>query len=482
MNIHAGITLALGSFEASYGRGFSDYREAEVKSRITVPKRDRDEDDEQVHKVHDVRDVHDVEEVREAGPFVPDDHEQQETIGEIRVHGNAFVSDAQVLQIAGLSVGQVLPPDGLDAVERRLKASGRFDTVEVRKRYRSLAMTDVAIVLVVHERPGVRSGTTPNGTPRIVRINPFRRFTNSLMFLPILSYADGYGFTYGARFSTVNLLGVRERLSVPLTWGGTRRAAVEFERTFRQGPLTRITSTAAIWQRENPRFEIDDRRLELKGRAERALGDLVRVGFEAGRQAVRFGVLDDKLWTVGGNAELDTRGDPGFPANAVLLSAGWTGLHITPGLTGTTLPRINRYTTDARGYVRVVRQAVIAGRAWYTAADATLPPYERLLLGGSSTLRGFRTGTFDGDRLLATSVELRVPTTSVISGAKLGFIAFLDAGKAWDFDRRLEDAQWHRGAGGGVFLLASMIRLNLNVARALKDGDVRVHLSSGFSF
>ena len=38
MNIHAGLTLATGSFEASYERLFANYREAEVKTKITVPK------------------------------------------------------------------------------------------------------------------------------------------------------------------------------------------------------------------------------------------------------------------------------------------------------------------------------------------------------------------------------------------------------------------------------------------------------------
>ena len=47
------------------------------------------------------------------------------------------------------------------------------------------------------------------------------------------------------------------------------------------------------------------------------------------------------------------------------------------------------YEADARGYVRVVGQSVVAGRVQYFNSDATLPPYERLLLGGSSNLRGF---------------------------------------------------------------------------------------------
>jgi outer membrane protein assembly factor BamA len=264
---------------------------------------------------------------------------------------------------------------------------------------------------------------------------------------------------------------------VPLTWGGVRRAALEFERPFRRGPLTRVESSIAIWNRENPRFEIRDQRVELKARAEKVLADLVRLGVDGSRSTISFGDLDDRLTTIGGNVAFDTRGDPAFPSNAVLLSAGWTGMHFR------SIPdRVNRYTTEARGYVRVYRQTVFAARAQYITADATLPPYERLLLGGSSTVRGFRTGTFDGDRALVTSAELRVPITSVLNGAKFGVTAFVDAGKVWNVDQSLDDVEWRRGVGGGIFLMASLIRINLDVARGLRTGDTRVHLSSGFTF
>jgi hypothetical protein len=39
MNIHAGISLALGPMEFQYKREFSNYRKADVSSKITVPKR-----------------------------------------------------------------------------------------------------------------------------------------------------------------------------------------------------------------------------------------------------------------------------------------------------------------------------------------------------------------------------------------------------------------------------------------------------------
>jgi hypothetical protein len=469
MNIHAGITLANGSFEAAYARAFSQYREADVKSRIKVPKAASHEP--AMFRPTFVR--FETFETAGSGPWVEEEL-QSETIREIRVHGNAFLADEDVIKLAGVSVGMPLQSNDLDAVRQRLKDSGRFDTIDVRKRYRSLTdSTDVALVLLVHERPGVRK--VEDG-PSVV-FNPIRRMKSRLMFLPILSYADGYGFTYGARFSTVGLLGIGERLSVPLTWGGTRRAALEFERPFKQGPLTRIESSVAIWNRENPRFEIRDQRFEVKGRAEKVFADLIRVGVDGSRSTISFADVDDRLTTIGTNVALDTRGSPAFPSNAVYLSAGWTAMDFR------LLPdRVNRYTSEARGYLRVYRQNVVAARVQYVTADSTLPPYERLLLGGSSTLRGFDTGAFDGDRMLVTSAELRMPITSVLSGAKLGVTAFVDAGQIWNAGESRDHAVWHRGVGGGVFLIASIVRINLDVAHGLNTGDTRVHLSSGFTF
>ncbi|MGB2715210.1 MAG: FtsQ-type POTRA domain-containing protein [Vicinamibacterales bacterium] len=470
MNIHAGVTLANGSFEAGYTRAFSHYREADVKSRIRVPK--------VVFRVPQVSEpassvTSQTLEPAGSGPWV-DDNTQSETIREIRVHGNAFLADEDVIKLAGVSLGVPLQPADLDAIRERLKDSGRFDSVEVRKRYRSLSdSTDVALVFLVHERPGVRN---IDDGPSVV-FNPIRRVKSRLMFLPILTYADGYGFTYGGRVSTVGLLGFGERLSVPLTWGGVRRAALEFERPFERGPLTRVESSVAIWNRENPRFNIRDQRFEVKGRAERVFADLIRVGVDASRSTISFAEVDDRLTAIGANVALDTRGNPAYPSNAVYVSTGWTGLNFR------LLPdRVNRYSSEARGYLRVYRQNVVAARVQYVTADTTLPPYERLLLGGSSTVRGFRTGAFDGDRALVTSAELRVPITSVLSGAKLGVTAFVDAGQIWNAGESRDQAVWHRGVGGGLFLIASIVRINLDVAHGLKTGDTRVHLSSGFTF
>ena len=459
ISVNAGITLANGSFDGKYDRRFSDYKLADVTTKIRVPKQPSWEPREPWQDDG-------------SGPYVPE-IQAGEVVAEIRVHGNAFVADEDVIRLAGLTLGQTVTPTLLAEVEKRLKDSGRFESIEVRKRYRSLTnMDDISIVLVVHERAGV--------TSVVEDVNPiagsWRRFRSKVMFMPILTYTDGYGFTYGARFSTVSALGLGERLSVPLTWGGTRRAAIEIERTFERGPLTRVESSFGIWQRENPHFEIDDQRVEWRGRAERQFGGVVRTGFEASTSRVEFGSTRDRLWTTGADVALDTRADPAFPRNAIFLGTGWTGLHARG------LDRIDRYVADARGYVGALGQSVVAARAQYTHATSSLPAYERLLLGGSSTLRGFKTGTFAGDRMLVTSAELRVPITSVLNAARLGVSVFFDAAKAYDVNQRFDDARWHRAAGAGVFLIASVVRINLDVAHGFRDGDTRVHLGMGFPF
>jgi hypothetical protein len=508
IDIRAAVLLANGAFEANYARAFSEYREAEVTTKIRIPKgadagaeseppddvgADGDDGDTggfspQRNGGNEDKTLSDLRYLRSSvvkhfsvtSVTSVDSRTQEEIVREVRVHGNAFLSDAEVLKIAAVTVGDPVTAETLALVERRLRQSGRFETVDVRKRYRSLSdPTDVAIVLVVHEEPGLRSIDDP--THAIAR--PWLRARQGLMFLPILGYEDGYGLTYGARFTVHNALGLRERISTPLTWGGTRRAAVEVERAFDRGPLTRVLGSVGLSQRENPAYHffeergVDDRRFEWKGRAERNFAHVVLAGVDVTRAHVKFGPFPAvDQWTIGADAALDTRGDPAFPRNAVYAGVGWNALHHDQ------LPRINRYRYDGRGYLGLVGQAVLAGRVQYFTSDRAQPIHERYLIGGAATLRGFRAGAFHGNRAIVTSGELRVPLTSVISGATLGLNVFHDAAKAVDHDVSLRETRWQRSTGAGLFLIASVLRLNLDVARAHNVGGTRVHLSTGFAF
>ncbi len=377
--------------------------------------------------------------------------------------------DEEVVRLAGIAVGDPLEPGTIAAIETRLRASGRFDTVEVRQRYRSLDLTDVALILIVHESP------VPPTLPPLVR--PWARVVRQSMFLPILAYEDGYGWTYGARVSVVDGLGAGERVTVPLTWGGEKQAAVEIERSFRTGPVARVAARGGVSARRNPHYRLDERRVELLLRAEHVVVAPLRVGVEVGRASVEFGDAERVQRTVGLDATLDTRGDPAFPGNAVLLAVGWTRL----ALDGAGVS-IDRVRGEARGYVRLVGQSVVAVRARYDGSDRALPLDERWLLGGAASLRGHRAGELAGDRRLATSVELRLPVDSPVGAGKAGFVLFYDAGKVWDVGERFRAARLRQGAGAGLFVVAPFFRLTIEAAANLDGPGGRTHVGFGFRF
>jgi outer membrane protein assembly factor BamA len=396
----------------------------------------------------------------------------RETIAEVRVHGNATLSDDAVLKLAGITLGTALDPAGTDAIEKRLRDSGRFDEVQVRKRYRTLAMDDVALVLIVHERAGLSATGEP---PSVVR-----RIRNRLMFFPILHYDDGYGWTYGGQTAVVDALGKGTRLSLPLSWGATKRAAIEADRTFKTGPLTRLTGTFGITERENPHFAVDDRRTVVNARAERRLFDLVTLGGEIGRTRITFQPARESFWTTGADATVDTRRDPSFPSDAVLASVAWTRLHPI-GASSFGAVGVDRYRLEARGFKRLFGQNVLAVRAEYDNASAPLPQYEEWLLGGSS-LRGVRSGAFAGDQRFLWSAEVRAPFSSPFSVGRVGFNVFMDGGVTAPYGARIWDQPRHKSAGAGLFLIATVLQLNFDVSRAIDGKSTRVHFGTGFTF
>jgi outer membrane protein assembly factor BamA len=392
-----------------------------------------------------------------------------ERIGEVRVHGNHTTPDADVLGLAGLSVGTTIGVDTLQQADKRLRSSGRFSNVEVRKRFRSLTdPTDILVVILVDEVAGIsEADLTPGGWKRVRSLG---------MWLPVLDYADGYGFTYGARVSFVDIIGPRSRVSVPLTWGGERRAAVEIDRTFDKGPVSRIAGAFSLSRRENPHYEIGDTRRTVQVRAERSFTSWLRAGGGIGVTNVSFGDIDQTHMTSGVNLVVDTRTDPAFPRNALHATVGYDHLDFRDS------PSVNQRAADLRGFVGLVRSSVLALRMTVTQADTPLPPYEQALLGGASLLRGYRLGYRVGDNLAAFSAELRVPLTSPLNLGRLGVKTFVDYGTVYDHGAKLEDQAFDRGIGGGVFLTATVVRLGLDVAWPKQGGSPRWHFGLGVTF
>jgi outer membrane protein assembly factor BamA len=392
-------------------------------------------------------------------------------VGEVRVHGNHTTPDADILGLVGEVVGKPATDQLIAEIEGKLERSGRFDGVEVRKRFRSIDNPDdILLMVIVDEFPGIDEFDITQGKIP----SPVSRFWSSGMFLPILHSEDGYGFTYGARVSFVDRLGPRSRISVPLTWGGERQARVQIERSFRSGPIERVAGEFGVVRRENPHYEIGDRRVAVGARVESAPARWLRLGGGARRQDVRFGDLVDRVSRFGGDVTLDTRVDPAFPRNAIQANFGIDRVTFNAG-------HANQKKADVRGYVGLFGKTVLALRALSITTDTPLPIYEHNLLGGAANLRGYDAGHKAGDNLAAASAELRFPLTSPLNVGRFGVKAFVDWGTVYGVGDKLSDQTFDRGIGGGAYLHLTIVSLSLDVARSL-TGNTRFHFGMGVTF
>jgi hypothetical protein len=390
------------------------------------------------------------------------------TVAAIQIRGNHTTPDDEVLRLAAIHVGDPAPAGLAAAVKARLDASNRFRSTDVRTRYASITdRSAIVIVIVLEERVGVSIDTPVPG--------PLRWLKASSMWMPVLRYDDGYGFTYGARLAVVDIAGPRSRVSAPLTWGAERRASLDVERTFERGPLTRISASGGVWRTEHPFADAAERREEIGVRAERAIGRAFRVGTGVGTASVHLGDADDRETRLTADAALDTRLDPAFPRNAVFVSLGWDRLWFRHSAD------TDRVRLDAQGYLGLFGRTVLAVRAQQVWAADALPLFDQPLLGGTSSLRGFRYGYRAGDRLAAFSAELRVPFSPPLQVGRAGWALFVDRGAVYAHDTSLSDAGFDTGIGAGLFAQLPGVTFRVDVAHGLDHGT-RAHVTIAAAF
>jgi len=395
-----------------------------------------------------------------------------EVIVDVRVHGNQIVPDDEVLKIAGVTVGTPYSDALLAEITKRLKDSGKFESIDVLKRFASIEdASRIVVVIIVNEGPvRIVMPSDPNGTPVVKK----RSFASNLMFVPVLEGQDGYGLTYGARVAYPKPIGPNSRISFPFTWGGTKRVAIELDRTFTSGPFSRIEFGTAVQRRRNPAYEQTDDRLRGWTRVQRVMGPF-RAGGSVSWQRVNFGLTNDAFTSVGADLTWDTRENPVLPRNAVLVTTSADRLIFQSG------GELTRVRVDANGYIAIVGQHVLVLHFLTEDANEAEPPYLRSILGGFSTVRGFETGFLTGDKMAAGSIEWRIPVRSPLRIGKIGVTAFFDAGTAWDHGQAFVDQHIYKGVGGSAWISVASFRLAMAVGYGFGAGT-HVHFSGGIGF
>jgi hypothetical protein len=123
--------------------------------------------------------------------------------------------------------------------------------------------------------------------------------------------------------------------------------------------------------------------------------------------------------------------------------------------------------------------ASFAFRVGGAVASGDFPAQYAPSIGGSSTLRGYRSRRFSGDASANAATELRVPvgTVNFLVRSKVGVFGLADAGRVW-FDGS-SNGGWHTGVGGGVWFSALGRAVTLSYARG---DEHRFYLKGGLAY
>jgi outer membrane protein assembly factor BamA len=410
-----------------------------------------------------------------------------QVVAGIQIQGNTATPDEEVRALAGVSVGMPFDDTLPAAATERLRKAKKFDKVDVLKRYASIEdPSQIMLVIVVDEGPVkiVMTGD-PEHPTRVVK----KKFPN-LLVLPIFRREDGYGITAGARLTLPDKFGKQSLISFPLTWGGTKGAAINIEKRLDSGPFDRVTTGASISRRENLTYGADDDRARVSVRGEREIKHGLRVGVGGGWQRASFEGTADTFAQAGADITIDTRVDPIVPRDAVFVRASFERLAFGDGgvrvfddpkrYTGYQ-GSVSRADLDARGYLGLIRQTVLTGRFLRVDSDRPLPPYLQPEIGGLTTVRGYPAGFAAGDTLVTMSAELVVPLNSPLKFGRFGVTAFTDRGKIYNKPLEYSDAPLLVGYGGSVWFAAAFLRINVAVAHGRGSGT-RPHVSGIVTF
>ena len=134
----------------------------------------------------------------------------------------------------------------------------------------------------------------------------------------------------------------------------------------------------------------------------------------------------------------------------------------------------------AATYVPIMSNGLhLAARLGGSSAWGDVAVQDAPYIGGRSSVRGYSSRRFIGDRTAFGSVELRMPmgTVPLLINWSSGVFALADAGRVW-LDGE-SPGKWHTGLGAGVWITA--LGQTFSAAYAHGEGN-RFYLTKGMSF
>lgn len=137
-----------------------------------------------------------------------------------------------------------------------------------------------------------------------------------------------------------------------------------------------------------------------------------------------------------------------------------------------------RYLLDARHYIDLGRQQVLAVQAVGLHVVGDTPFYELPSIGGKKVMRGYYDGRFRDDAMLAFQAEYRRPLFWRLGMVAFGGVADVAASPT---DLSFAAPKW--SAGGGIrFEISKKSRLNARLDVGYAEGETSTYLTFGEAF
>lgn len=402
------------------------------------------------------------------------------TFGDLTVQGNEAVRKDRIVAIAGLPTGAVYSPAELEKAERRLRATGTFDSVSF------------------VEAEEIAAGDILPITAQIVEAKP-RRFG----FGVELSSIEGLGAS--AYWLHRNFFGGAEqfRIEGEVSGIGGETGGVDYtinaslKRPAVYGPDTDFLIGAELSRQDEPDFILDQAAVEAT--LNRLIRDDLEVsgglGFITAREETDAGTREFTLLTAPLSATLERRDEPTDAKNGYFID-----VDATPFLSIQGADDGARLFADARAYRTFgeEQRLTLAARSQIGSvlgADAEDAPADFLFFsGGGGTVRGQPYNdlgietVIDGETIgrgglsfAGAQLEARYGVTD-----NIGIVGFYDVGFVGESADPFGEGDWHAGAGLGVRYNTGIGPIRLDIATPTtgsRAGErVEVYIGIGQSF
>lgn len=133
-----------------------------------------------------------------------------------------------------------------------------------------------------------------------------------------------------------------------------------------------------------------------------------------------------------------------------------------------------KYSLQDERFFKVGHAQVVAVRGQLGKANGTLPEVNEFMIGGQTTLRGYRDDQFRGNNMMLGTVEYRFPIVNKVQGA-----LFTDFGDAWG-GQTDEQYDFHKSVGVGIQLDTPIGPIRLDYGYGEQGGRVDFSLGGMF--